>query len=45
MMEVVKNFKFLQLMWVFSDSDGNSTVSYGGQTARMDMLSEMTSIP
>lgn len=29
--------------YVFSDSDGNSTVSYGGQTARMDMLSEMTS--
>ena len=25
----------------FTDSDGNSTVSYGGQTARMDMLSEM----
>ena len=29
--------------YVFTDSDGNSTVSYGGQTARMDMLSEMTS--
>tara|TARA_B100001057_G_scaffold497147_1_gene600532 strand:+ start:2024 stop:3181 length:1158 start_codon:yes stop_codon:yes gene_type:complete len=27
----------------FTDADGNSTVSYGGQTARMDMLSEMTS--
>jgi hypothetical protein len=27
----------------FSDADGNSTVSFGGQTARMDMLSEMTS--
>jgi hypothetical protein len=25
----------------YEDSDGNSTVSYGGQTARMDMLSEM----
>ena len=29
--------------YVFSDSDGNNTVSYSGQTARMDMLSEMTS--
>jgi len=29
--------------YVFTDADGNSTVSYGGQTARMDMLSEMTS--
>lgn len=27
----------------FTDSDGNSTVSYSGQTARMDMLSEMVS--
>ena len=25
----------------FTDADGNSTVSYSGQTARMDMLSEM----
>ena len=25
----------------FTDADGNNTVSYGGQTARMDMLSEM----
>ena len=29
--------------YVFTDADGNNTVSYGGQTARMDMLSEMTS--
>ena len=29
--------------YAFTDADGNSTVSYGGQTARMDMLSEMTS--
>jgi len=28
--------------YVFTDANGNSTVSYGGQTARMDMLSEMT---
>ncbi|MDG2343295.1 MAG: DUF4856 domain-containing protein [Flavobacteriales bacterium] len=27
--------------YTFTDADGNSTVSYGGQTARMDMLSEM----
>ena len=27
----------------FTDSDGNSTVSYSGQTARLDMLSEMVS--
>jgi len=27
--------------YAFTDADGNSTVSYGGQTARMDMLSEM----
>ncbi|MEC7526956.1 MAG: DUF4856 domain-containing protein [Bacteroidota bacterium] len=27
--------------YVFTDADGNSTVSYSGQTARMDMLSEM----
>ena len=27
----------------FTDADGNNTVSYSGQTARMDMLSEMTS--
>ena len=27
--------------YVFTDGDGNSTVSYSGQTARMDMLSEM----
>ncbi|MAJ06747.1 MAG: hypothetical protein CL827_07815 [Crocinitomicaceae bacterium] len=27
----------------FTDSDGNSTVSYSGQTASMDMLSEMVS--
>ena len=27
--------------YVFTDADGNNTVSYGGQTARMDMLSEM----
>ena len=25
--------------YVFTDADGNNTVSYGGQTARMDMLS------
>ena len=29
--------------YVFTDAAGNNTVSYGGQTARMDMLSEMTS--
>ena len=29
--------------YVFYDSDGNNTVSYSGQTARMDMLSEITS--
>jgi len=29
--------------YVFTDADGNSTVSYSGQTARMDMLSEMVS--
>ena len=29
--------------YAFTDADGNSTVSYGGQTSRMDMLSEMTS--
>ena len=28
----------------FTDADGNNTVSYSGQTARMDMLSEMTSL-
>ena len=27
----------------FTDANGNNTVSYSGQTARMDMLSEMTS--
>ena len=27
--------------YVFSDMNGNNTVSYSGQTARMDMLSEM----
>ena len=27
--------------YVFFDASGNNTVSYGGQTARMDMLSEM----
>lgn len=27
--------------YVFEDASGNSTVSYSGQTARMDMLSEM----
>ena len=27
--------------YAFTDADGNNTVSYGGQTARMDMLSEM----
>ena len=27
--------------YVFTDADGNNTVSYSGQTARMDMLSEM----
>ncbi len=27
--------------YTFTDADGNNTVSYGGQTARMDMLSEM----
>ena len=26
--------------YVFTDGDGNNTVSYSGQTARMDMLSE-----
>lgn len=29
--------------YVFTDGDGNNTVSYSGQTARMDMLSEMVS--
>ena len=29
--------------YVFTDVDGNNTVSYSGQTARMDMLSEMKS--
>jgi hypothetical protein len=29
--------------YVFTDANGNNTVSFGGQTARMDMLSEMTS--
>ena len=29
--------------YVFTDGDGNSTVSYSVQTARMDMLSEMVS--
>jgi hypothetical protein len=29
--------------YVFTDGEGNSTVSYSGQTARMDMLSEMVS--
>ena len=29
--------------YVFTDAAGNNTVSFGGQTARMDMLSEMTS--
>ena len=29
--------------YVFTDADGNNTVSYSGQTARMDMLSEMVS--
>ena len=29
--------------YAFTDGDGNSTVSYSGQTARMDMLSEMVS--
>ena len=28
--------------YTFTDASGNNTVSYGGQTARMDMLSEMT---
>ena len=27
--------------YTFTDASGNNTVSYGGQTARMDMLSEM----
>jgi len=27
--------------YTFTDANGNSTVSYGGQTSRMDMLSEM----
>lgn len=27
--------------YVFTDTDGNNTVSFSGQTARMDMLSEM----
>ena len=27
--------------YAFTDADGNNTVSYGGQIARMDMLSEM----
>ena len=29
--------------YVFTDADGNNTVSYSGQTARMDMLSEIVS--
>ena len=29
--------------YIFTDVDGNSTVSYSGQTARMDMLSEIVS--
>ena len=29
--------------YVFTDADGNNTVSYSGQTSRMDMLSEMVS--
>jgi hypothetical protein len=29
--------------YTFTDADGNNTVSYGGQTSRMDMLSEMVS--
>ena len=29
--------------YTFYDSNGNNTVSFSGQTARMDMLSEMTS--
>ena len=29
--------------YIFTDVDGNSTVSYSAQTARMDMLSEMVS--
>ncbi|MDG1841883.1 MAG: DUF4856 domain-containing protein [Crocinitomicaceae bacterium] len=28
--------------YTFTDANGNSTVSYSGQTARLDMLSEMT---
>tara|TARA_Y100000385_G_C13079198_1_gene632991 strand:+ start:18 stop:1187 length:1170 start_codon:yes stop_codon:yes gene_type:complete len=29
--------------YTFTDASGNNTVSYGGQTARLDMLGEMTS--
>jgi len=29
--------------YVFTDADGNNTVSYSGQTSRMDMLSEIVS--
>ena len=29
--------------YTFTDVNGNNTVSYGGQTARLDMLAEMTS--
>jgi hypothetical protein len=29
--------------YTFTDADGNNTVSFSGQTARMDMLTEMTS--
>lgn len=29
--------------YVFTDADGNNTVSYSGQTARLDMLEEITS--
>ena len=29
--------------YTFTDADGNNTVSYDGQTSRMDMLSEMVS--
>jgi hypothetical protein len=29
--------------YAFTDADGNNTVSYGGQTSRMNMLSEMVS--
>ena len=29
--------------YTFTDASGNNTVSYSGQTARLDMLGEMTS--